>query len=58
MGQPAPNVLVSFQETYFHKDVYTGFTDSDGRLDIRVPSDDLIVTLTPTNNVDQHYWSE
>ena len=52
MGQPAPNVLVSFQETYFHKDVYTGFTDSDGRLDIRVPSDDLIVTLTPTNNVE------
>ena len=52
MGQPAPNVLVSFQETYFHKDVYTGFTDSDGRLDIRVPSDELIVTLTPTNNVE------
>ncbi|MAA80630.1 MAG: hypothetical protein CL916_15345 [Deltaproteobacteria bacterium] len=52
MGQPAPNVLVSFQETHFNKDVYTGFTDSDGRLDIRVPSDDLTVTLTPTNNVE------
>ena len=52
MGQPAPNVLVSFQETQFNKDVYTGFTDSDGRLDIRVPSDELTVTLTPTNNVE------
>lgn len=52
MGQPAPNVLVSFQETHFHRDVYTGFTDSDGRLDIRVPSDELTVTLTPTNNVE------
>ena len=52
MGQPAPNVLVSFQEVYFHKDIYTGFTDSEGRLDIRVPNDELHVTLTPTNNVE------
>jgi len=50
MGQPAPNVLVSFQETSFNHEIYTGFTDSDGRLDIRVPSGDLNVTLTPTAN--------
>ena len=51
-GQPAPNVLVSFQEVYFRKEIYTGFTDSEGRLDMRVPAGDLHVTLTPTNNVD------
>jgi hypothetical protein len=51
-GQPAPNVLVSFQETDFDEEIYTGFTDSEGRLDIRIPSGTLNVTLTPTNSVE------
>ena len=51
-GNPTPDVLITFQEKSFNREIYSGFTDSQGRLDIRVPSVEMDVTLTPVNEIE------